>query len=94
MTLPSKFVANLSHWSTLFPYILWSLWKRRNATVFQVHSEYRDSIYAHSLHMVEIGFCDTSQTRSAVANLPTAERHVVWCKSLHGWCKLNFDGAV
>ncbi|KAL4377801.1 hypothetical protein GQ457_02G014870 [Hibiscus cannabinus] len=92
--LPGKFGITVSHWATLFPYILWNLWNRRNDTVFQVHSVYRDSVYDHSLRMVEMGLRDNGRLRLSGVELSTENRNVVWCKPPHGWCKLNFDGAV
>ncbi|KAK8978637.1 hypothetical protein V6N11_055623 [Hibiscus sabdariffa] len=68
--------------------------KQRNDKVFQVHFEYRDPIYSHSLRMVETGLHDPAQTRSDTATLPSFGRTKAWCKPPSGWYKLNTNGAI
>ncbi|KAK8578761.1 hypothetical protein V6N12_069105 [Hibiscus sabdariffa] len=52
---PIKFVSNTSRWPILFPYILWNILKRLNDKVFGVESERQESVYVHSVRMVEMG---------------------------------------
>ncbi|KAK9011259.1 hypothetical protein V6N11_044113 [Hibiscus sabdariffa] len=52
---PTRFVYNFSEWPTMFPYILWNLWKRGNERVFQGNFGQRDDILALSLSMANMG---------------------------------------
>ncbi|KAK8554851.1 hypothetical protein V6N13_118532 [Hibiscus sabdariffa] len=79
----------------LFGYLLWLLWNRRNARVFDSDYASRESILVQGKRLLHE--CLSSRNNPGAQSLqviPPPRDHVRWEAPPSGWYKLNSDGAV